>query len=136
MIHNSLSTTACTSVDTFAVVHALLDRVDGYTRHPDKVCDLTHFVSRMKKCRIFFHSIISLRSYLKIHNSNKPFSSKSQSQSNGRVKQKPDNNCQTSRIVTKILFNFFDPPGTHQYIDICIYVTYTYIFCVVNTYGY
>ena len=31
-IHSSLSTTACTSVDTFAIVHALFDRVDGYAK--------------------------------------------------------------------------------------------------------
>ena len=29
-IHNSLSTTACTSVDNFAIIHALLNRVVGY----------------------------------------------------------------------------------------------------------
>ena len=28
-IHNSLSTTPCTSIDTFAIVHALLDCVDA-----------------------------------------------------------------------------------------------------------
>ena len=36
----------------------------------DKVCDLTHFVSRTNKCRNF-HSIISLRSQFEIHNNNK-----------------------------------------------------------------
>ena len=57
-IHNSLSITACTSVDTLAIVYALLDCVDGCARHPDKVSDLTHFVSSTKKYR-HFHSIIS-----------------------------------------------------------------------------
>ena len=50
-IHNSLSISSWTSVDTFAIVHALLDCVDGCTRHSDKVCDLTHFASRTKKRR-------------------------------------------------------------------------------------
>ena len=48
-IPNSLSTTAYTSVDTFAIIHALLDRVDGCARYLDKVCKLTHYVSRTKK---------------------------------------------------------------------------------------
>ena len=34
----SLSTTACTSVDTFVIVYALLNRVDGCARYADKVC--------------------------------------------------------------------------------------------------
>ena len=80
-------------------------RVDGCERHPDKVCGITHFVSLMKKCRNF-HSIVSLRSHFEIHNNNKYFSTISQSQSIGWVKQKPDNNCQTIRIITKILFFF------------------------------
>ena len=92
-IHNSLSTTACASVDTFAIIHAPLNRVDGCARHPEIVCDLTHFVS--------------LRSDFKIHNNNKSFYSMSQSQSIGWVKQKLDNNYQTTRIVTKDFVTFF-----------------------------
>ena len=44
-----LSTTACTSVDTFAIVHRLLDRVGGCARHPDKVRDFSHVMSRTKE---------------------------------------------------------------------------------------
>ena len=66
----------------------------------NKICDLIHFVFRTKKCG-HFHSIISLQSSFEIHN-NKPFSSISQSRSIEWVKQKLDNNCQTTRIVTKI----------------------------------
>ena len=105
-IHNSLSTTACTSVDIFAIVHALLYRIDGCARHTDKVCDLTHFASHVKKCRNF-HSIVSLGSHFEIHNNNKLFSSMSQSQSIGWIKQKPDNNCQTTRIVIKSFVQLF-----------------------------
>ena len=57
----------------------------------DKVCDITHFVFRTKKCRNF-QSIVSLRSHFEIHNVNQPFSSTPQSQSIGCLKQKPDNN--------------------------------------------
>ena len=28
-------------MDTFVIVHALLDGIDGCARHPDKVCDLS-----------------------------------------------------------------------------------------------
>ena len=53
----------------------------------------------------------SLRSNFEIYNNNKPFPSMSQSQSIGCVKQEPDNNCQTTRIVAnKILFS---PPGIY-----------------------
>ena len=105
-IHNRLSTNACTSVDTFAIVYALFDRVNGCARHHDKVCDITHFVPRTKKCRNFY-LIVPLRSHFTIHNNIKPFSSMSQLQSIGWVKQKPDNNCQTTRIVIKSLVQFF-----------------------------
>ena len=30
----------------FTIIHALLNRVDECARHPDKVCDLTHFSTR------------------------------------------------------------------------------------------
>ena len=66
------STTACMSVDTFAIIHALLNRIDGCARHAYKICALTQFVSCTKKCRNF-HSIVSLRSHFEIHNNNKPF---------------------------------------------------------------
>ena len=46
-IHNCLLTTDCKSVDTFAVVIALLDCVDGYARYPDKVCHLTYLVKKL-----------------------------------------------------------------------------------------
>ena len=59
----------------------------------DWVYDLTHFVSRMRKCRNF-HWIISLRSHFEIYNNNKSFSSMLQPQRIGWIKQKPDNNCQ------------------------------------------
>ena len=101
-VHSSLSTPACTSVDTFAIVHALLDRVDGVIRHPDKISDPTHFVAHTKKCRNFVEPFCD-------HNKNKPFSSMSQSQSIEWVKQNSDNNCQTTRIIIKVLFNFFRP---------------------------
>ena len=55
-----------------------------------------HFVSRMKKWRNFY-SIISLRSHFEIHNNNKSFSSMSQSRNIGWGKQKPENNCQTTK---------------------------------------
>ena len=111
-IHHSLSTTVCTSVDTFPIVYAILDSIDGCARHPDKVCVLSHFVSRTKKRRNF-HSIVSLRSHFEIHNDSKPFSSMSQLQNIAWVKQKPNNNCQTTRLVTKIFVQFFSarPPG-------------------------
>ena len=72
----------------------------------DKVYDLTHFVFRTKKCRNF-HSIVSLRRRFEIHNNNKLFSSMSQSQSIVWVKQKPDNNCLITRILTKNIVLFF-----------------------------
>ena len=77
-------------------------------RHPNKVCDLIHYVTRTKKCRIS-HSIVFLQCHFEIHNNKKSFSSMSQSQSTGYFKQTPDNNCQTTPIVTKILFNYFRP---------------------------
>ena len=97
---------ACLLTHTPALLHALLDRVDGCARHPDKACDLTHFVSRTKKYRIF-HSIVSLQIHFEICNNNKPFSSMSQSQSIEWVKQKPDNNYQATRIVTKNFVQLF-----------------------------
>ena len=103
-IHNGLSTTACTSVDTFAIVH-----VTVVQRHPDKCCDPTHSVSHTKKCRDF-HSIFCLRNHFEIHNNNIPFSSMSELQSIGWIKQKLGNNCQTTRIVTiKVYFSLFRP---------------------------
>ena len=72
----------------------------------DKVCDLTHFVSRTKKC-INFQSIVSLWSHFEIHTNNKHFSSMSQSQTITWIKQKPDDNCQTTRIVSKSFVQFF-----------------------------
>ena len=67
----SLSTTVCTSVETFAIVHALLDRVHNCERHPDKACYLIHLLFRTKKCR-YFPLNYRLLSYFKMHN---PFSS-------------------------------------------------------------
>ena len=124
-IHNSLSTAACTPVDTFAIVYALLDCVDDCVRHLDKVCDLTlcstrknaETSTRLSLCGAF-HSIISLRSHFEIHNNNKGFSSMSQSQSIGWVKQMPDNNCQTTGIVSKSFIQFFPPT---RYIYVCIF---------------
>ena len=80
ILHNSRSITACTSVDTFNIVPALLDRVDGCARHPHKICGLTHLLSHTKKCSNFY-SIVSLRGLFEIHNNNKPFSSMPQSDS-------------------------------------------------------
>ena len=57
------------------------------------------------------HSIVSLMSHFEIHKNNKPYSSMPQSQSIEWVEQKPDNNCQTTRIVTKRFVHFFCPPG-------------------------
>ena len=114
MIHNSLSIPTCTSVDTIVIVHALFDRVDCCARHPDKVCNRIHFVSRTMKGRHFL-LIVSLQSHFEIHNNNKPFSSMSQLRSIGCVKQKPDNNCQTTRIVAKSFAQFFfGPPGRYS----------------------
>ena len=48
--HNSLSAAACPSGDTFAIVHALLNRIDSCVRHSKKACHVTPFVFRMK-CR-------------------------------------------------------------------------------------
>ena len=107
-MHNSLSTITYTSFDTFAMVHALLDRVDGCARHPDKICNLSHFVSRTKKCRNF-HSIVSAEPFWYIQQ--QIFFFKSHSQSIGWVK-KPDNNCQTTRIVSKSFVHFF---SAHRY---------------------
>ena len=95
-IHNSLSTSAI----CWPLCHrlyAFLDCVDDWAWHPD---DLTHFESRTKKCRNL-HLIVSLQSHFKIHNNNKSFSSMSQSQSIGWIKQKSDNNCKTIRISIK-----------------------------------
>ena len=89
-IHNSLSTTACTTVDIFAIVYTLHVRVDACARHPEKDCELTHFVSLTKKCKNF-HSTGSLRSHFEIQNNGQPFSSMSYSQSIVWVKQKPNN---------------------------------------------
>ena len=111
---NSLSTAACTSVDIFAIVHELLDRVDSCARHSDKVFDLTQFASITNKCRNI-HSTVSLRSHFEVPNNinnSTPYSFMLQSQSIGWVKQKTDNNCQTTRIVTKSFVQFFlAPPG-------------------------
>ena len=112
-IYNSFSTTTCTYVDTFDIVHELLDCIYGCAKHPDKICDLTLFVSRMTKYRNF-PSIVSLRSHSEIHNNNKSFSMMSQSQSIGWVKQKPGDNCQTTRIVTKCFVHVLGPPGTYS----------------------
>ena len=98
--------------------YALLERVNGCARHPDADCALTRFVSRTKKCRNF-HSIVSLRSNFEIHNNNKPFSSMSQSESIGWVKQNTDNNCQTTRIVNKRFVQFFSNPSVYIYIALC-----------------
>ena len=69
----------------------------------DKVCDLT--LSCMKKYRKF-HLIVSLWSHFEIHNNNQPFSSMWQSKSIRKVRQKPDNNCQITRILTKSFIQF------------------------------
>ena len=45
-IHNKLSTTACTSVDTFTIVHALLDCVDGCARPTRFATSLTLYSAR------------------------------------------------------------------------------------------
>ena len=109
----SLSTTACTSVDTFAIAHALLDRVDGCVRPIKFVLTYSlcvqRFVPFYKKCRNF-HLIISLWDHFEIRNNNKPFSSMSQLQSIRSVKQKSDNNYRTTRIVTKCFVQFFFRP--------------------------
>ena len=55
-IHNTLSTTVCTSVDTFAIGQALLVRVGGCTKTINIATSLTN------KCRNF-HSIVSLWSH-------------------------------------------------------------------------
>ena len=68
--------------------------------------DLYIYASHTKNGR-HFHSIVSQRSHFKIHNNNKHFSSISQSQSIGWAKEKPVNNCQTTRIVTKSFVQFF-----------------------------
>ena len=104
-IHNILSNTACTSVDTFAIVHALLDCEYGCAKPTRFVTSLALCLAR-KKCRNF-HSIVSLRNHFEIHNINKSFSSISQSQRPVWVKLKPENNCQTTRITTKCFINFF-----------------------------
>ena len=96
-----------TSVDNFAIVHALLDRVGGCARYPDKVCDLAHSLCAPHEEVLKFSLEVYLRSHFEIHNYYKPFSSMSQSQSIGWVKQKPDNSCQTTRIVTKNFAQFF-----------------------------
>ena len=58
--------------------------------------DCFEFCVPYEKCRNF-HSIVSLRSQFEIHSNNKPFSSMSQSQSIGWVKQKLDNNSQKNQ---------------------------------------
>ena len=64
-----------------------------------------HFLSlsRTKKCRNFY-PIVSLRSHLQLHNNNKPFFSMLQSRI-GQVKQKPNNNCQATRIANLLHIN-------------------------------
>ena len=96
-IYNSLLATAWTSIDTFAVVHAFIDRMDGCARHSNKVWDLTHFVFSMKKHRNF-HLIVSPLSHFEIHYHNKHFSSMSQSQSIGWAKQKLDNTARQLKM--------------------------------------
>ena len=53
MIHNSLSTAACTSVDTVAIVYVLLDRVDGCARP-------TRFLTPLTFCCADMFSRLSL----------------------------------------------------------------------------
>ena len=111
--NNSLSATVCTSVDTFAVVHALFDRVDSCARP-------TRFAISLTLCRNF-HSIVSMRRPFKIHNNNKSFSSMSQSQSIVWVKQKPDDNCKTTRIVIKSIVQYFSTHPALQILNVRVW---------------
>ena len=98
---NSLSNATCTSKVSspssmgFLIAQTIVRDRQGLRPH-------SHYVPHEEMQKI--HSIVLLRSHFEIHNNNKPFSSMSQSQSIGRVKQKPDNNCQTTRIVTESFF--------------------------------
>ena len=101
---NSLSTIACTSLDTFDIVHALLDRVDR--------CAWTYFVTSFTVCPArrsaeTFARLFLCGTILKYTTITSLFSSMSQSQSIGWVKQKPDNNYQITRIVSKGFVQFF-----------------------------
>ena len=58
-MHNSLSTTACTSDDIFAIVHALLDRVDDCARPPMFLISLTLYPA--KSAETLTHSHIENR---------------------------------------------------------------------------
>ena len=61
-IHNSLK-----SVDTFAIVHTLRDRVDGCAR-PTRFATSVTLCSAQRSPRNF-HSIVSLYSHFEIYNS-------------------------------------------------------------------
>ena len=51
-LHNSLSTTTCTSVDIFAIVHAVLDRVDGHSR-PTRIATLLNLCPAQRSAETF-----------------------------------------------------------------------------------
>ena len=114
------------------------DYDDSCARHPDKVCKLTHFVSSTKKCSNF-HLIVSLRGHFDIHNNNKPFSSMSQSQNIKWVKQKPDNNCKATRIVTKSLVPFFSAHPVYVHVIVCVGVyvgAYAHVYVLMHVIVY
>ena len=99
--HNSLSTTACTFVDTFTIFHVLLGRVDGCARP-------TRFTTSVTLCSVRRSADISTRLSLcgAIFTLNKKtFSLMSQPQSTGRLSKRriimPN-----SKIVTKSFVQF------------------------------
>ena len=106
--NNSLSTTACTPVGTYAIVQALLDRVDVYTRQTRFTTWLTLWPARRSAetfTRLCLCGVILKYTTITF------FYSMSQSQSSGWVKQKHDNNCKTTRIVIKFCSIIFSLAG-------------------------
>ena len=105
-IHKSSEVPTSSSVDIFAIVHALLDRVNGCAR-PTRFLTLLTLCPARRSVETFTR--LYLWSRFEICNNNQPFPSMSQSQSIRWVEQKPDNNCQVTRIVTKRFVQFFSP---------------------------
>ena len=90
------------------IVHVLLDRVARLLRdrqglRPHSLC-VPH---KAQKFLLVFSLCGVILNYTT--NNKQLFSSMAQSQTIGRVKQKPDINCQTTWIVSKSFLNFFWP---------------------------
>ena len=79
---------------------------NGFEKHPDKVCDLTLVCVPHEEVQKILLDCLSAEPF-EIHNNNKSFYLMLQSQSIGWIKQNPDNNYQTIRIVNKSFVQLF-----------------------------